>query len=501
MKVSLFLKNAVVVGLTSFVLRLAGMFFRVYIAGKIGAQGMGLYQLIFSVYVFASTFATSGISTAVTRLVAENMKNGREAVKKIMRTAVFITLAVAIVSVAVIFFGANPISVYLLKDIRAELPLKILSISLPFMGLSSCARGYFFARRKQLPPSLVQLFEQAIRIISVYVLLSRYASKGIEFCTSAILFGDTVAEIIAFAVIWMWYIRDINKLTHGKTCYKAIHQIMRIATPISCGGYLSSALHTAESLLVPLRLTLFYATRERSLELFGAIKGMALPVLFFPASFLTALSTMLLPEISYAVANKDKIKIRQTVSRSTSTTLTISVFIAIAFMFNSNDIGKVVYNDSDVGKIIAILSPIIPFMYFESVASGLLKGLDGQMNMFKYNLVDSCLRIAAVFLVLPYFGIKGYLFIMIVSNCFTSTLCSLNLFKASEVKIDFANWIVKPLVISVLGGLTGHFISKEITHMISRLIISIAIQTLVFGFWYKKSVTSKKAVTQKILKA
>ena len=55
------------------------MFFRVYMSGKIGAEGMGLYQLIFSIYVLASTFATSGISTAVTRLVAEEAPEGGRA--------------------------------------------------------------------------------------------------------------------------------------------------------------------------------------------------------------------------------------------------------------------------------------------------------------------------------------------------------------------------------------------------------------------------------------
>ena len=62
MKKHTFLKNAFILTATSLLLRTVGMFFRVYMSGKIGAEGMGLYQLIFSIYVLASTFATSGIS-------------------------------------------------------------------------------------------------------------------------------------------------------------------------------------------------------------------------------------------------------------------------------------------------------------------------------------------------------------------------------------------------------------------------------------------------------
>ena len=76
MKKTVFIKNAAILTISSLFLRFAGILFRVWLAAKIGAEGIGLYQLIFSVYVLASTFATSGISTAVTRLIAEELALG-----------------------------------------------------------------------------------------------------------------------------------------------------------------------------------------------------------------------------------------------------------------------------------------------------------------------------------------------------------------------------------------------------------------------------------------
>ena len=55
-----YIKNAAILTITGFALRIAGMFFRVYIAARIGAEGMGLYQLIYTVYGFATTLATAG---------------------------------------------------------------------------------------------------------------------------------------------------------------------------------------------------------------------------------------------------------------------------------------------------------------------------------------------------------------------------------------------------------------------------------------------------------
>ena len=85
MKRFTFLKNVSIVTATSLLLRTVGIFFRIYLSNKIGAEGMGLYHLIFSIYVLATTFATSGISVGVTRLVAEEAGGTRKGIRLRMK--------------------------------------------------------------------------------------------------------------------------------------------------------------------------------------------------------------------------------------------------------------------------------------------------------------------------------------------------------------------------------------------------------------------------------
>ena len=63
-----FFLNAALLGATTILMRSIAVIFNAYVSGKIGAEGMGLYSLITSVYGFAVTLATSGISLAVVRL-------------------------------------------------------------------------------------------------------------------------------------------------------------------------------------------------------------------------------------------------------------------------------------------------------------------------------------------------------------------------------------------------------------------------------------------------
>ena len=48
------------------------------------------------------------------------------------------------------------------------------------MGVSSCLRGYFIARRKAASPSRAQIFEQIVRIGVVVFLIDRFAV--LEMC-------------------------------------------------------------------------------------------------------------------------------------------------------------------------------------------------------------------------------------------------------------------------------------------------------------------------------
>ena len=147
----IFIKNAILLTATSLLLRLVGMVFRVYIAASIGAEGMGLYQQIFSVYTFVSVFAVSGIGIAVTRLISEEVILGsRRGIDQIIFKSIFLTLVFAAFSMVTVIYSSKYVAVYIMSDERAINPLKMMSLSLPFMGMSSVFKGYFFARKKAL---------------------------------------------------------------------------------------------------------------------------------------------------------------------------------------------------------------------------------------------------------------------------------------------------------------------------------------------------------------
>lgn len=479
MKKTVFIKNALILTASSLILRFVGIIFKVWLAQLIGSEGIGLYQLVFSVYVLAATFATSGICTAVTRLVAEELALGTKGgTLKILRRSIELTLIIATVSVAVVFFGAEFIADRFLGDMRAVPALKILPLSLPFMGITSCLRGYFIARRKATPNAVSQLFEQAVRILIVVVLVKRFAHRGLAAACAAVLFGDTAAEIcscLMLGIIWLWDRKKLTALTgRERPSYGIVRRILHISLPITSGRYLNTALRTTENILVPKNLAKYPHSGELALSQFGMIKGMALPILFFPSTLLNSISTLLIPEMSEAAAKGRNGLVRSATRNILKLTAVMSFIFGAVFFFAGREIGLLIYKSEEVGELLRALSPIVPLMYLDSVSDGILKGLDQQAFSFRTAITDSTLRIILILIFLPVSGLGGFILIMYFSNLLTCALNVGRLIHISKARLKVINEIILPLGAALTITLLADMILRLIPN-INNLVYLILI--------------------------
>ncbi|MEG1380883.1 MAG: polysaccharide biosynthesis C-terminal domain-containing protein [Ruthenibacterium sp.] len=448
-----YVKNAAILTVTGLALRMAGMFFRVYIAGKIGAEGMGVYQLIFTVYSLAVTLATAGLSIVSTRIIAGFLaRRAENEVYSAMRRLVLLGLCTGISATVGLFFAAKPAALYWLHDARAILPLCILAPSLPFMAASAILRGYFMARREVSPNARAQIFEQILRIVLVAALLTKLGTADIAAACMAIVFGNTVSEAFSWFYMHLCYRRDLHTLPAPKPARPLAKLLFTLLSPLVASQYVTGILHTIENVLVPNCLAIFLASRDMALAQYGALKAMAMPVLFFPFSFLGTLTTLLLPEITEAFIQKNAVRLHTLITRVLLVSLTISGLAAMLFTVFSHEIGMLLYQSEEIGLYLRVLGPLAPLMYLESMVDGILKGLDEQVSTFRYTVADSFLRIFLIALLLPRFGMKGFLFIMVLSNIFTSLLNLQHLLQVTHLRFAWANWLFKPLFAAVCGG-------------------------------------------------
>jgi len=459
-----FVRNAAILTVTSLLLRGAGMYFRIWVSALVGAEGMGLYQLILSVYVLASGFASSGITVAVTRMTADELACGtRASVRAVLRRCVGLSLAMGLLSAALLEVFARPLGIGWLSDGRAVSSVRIMALALPFMSVSCCLRGYFTARRRVSVPSAAQMTEQFARIALAVWLLKLWLPGGVEWACIAIMTADVISEGAGCLHIIIAYLLDRRQQTNASTRpYVATKDMSRaiwsITAPITASHYLTTLLRTIESILVPDCLARAEMSRERALELFGLVKGMALPLVLFPSTLLTAFSTLLTPEISQAKVTGRSEAVDKAVRRAMRITFSLAVPVSGLFLLYPTELGVLVYSDSRLGPVLTALAPLMPLMYAESVAVGILRGLGEQNCSLLYGIIDSVVRIVLIILLVPKAGLAGFLMVMAVSNLLTPILHMRRLTRITGHAFEWGRWVLEPVAALMPALLCGRLL-------------------------------------------
>lgn len=448
MKKTVFIKNTVLMTGTSLVLRLLGILLKIWLAAGIGSEGIGLYHLIFSLYVLVANFAGIGLTTAVTRLCADRLARGDSAgALRTVHRGISLVLAAALLAFLLIFLPGDFWAAALLKDTRSALSLKICGFAFPFMGISAVLRGYFLARRKVTPNCLSQITEQTVRTVLCFGLLRRLSGFRVETSCACLFGADAAAEAAACLLLLFLYRGDQKRLPQSASSKTTgvFRELWRISLPITAGKYLTGVLRTVENVLVPRSLAHCIGYTE-GLSFFGCVKGMALPVLFFPSGILGSVTALLIPELSEALAKKRPGIIRSSIRRVVLLTWLIGILCAGIFFFSGEKIGEILYRDARVGQLLRALAPLVPFMYLDSVCDGILKGMDQQNFTFRNSLLDSLVRIALILLLVPKYSVAGFLAVMVCSNLLTCGLCTLRLLKITETRPDFFKIILLPVL-------------------------------------------------------
>lgn len=483
-----FFKNALLLTVTGLILRGLGMLLRVFISTRIGEEGMGVYQLISSAYFLFITLSHAGIAVTVTRRAATKLSQGKSA-GGVVASGIRLSLITGILSALIMLVSAPIVSRYWLADTRATYSLITLALSLPFVSCCGVLSAYFTATRQVSYGCGAQLLEQITRIAASAVAFYITKSAPLGIMLAAVYFANTLSE--AVACLFLAAVYSKNKTPYTKR--ESIREISVQSMPVAASKLLSSGLHTAENMLVPSALALYCGSRQAALADFGALKGMALPLMFFPFSFISALSTLLLPEIAEAGVRGGKARTSSLIDKTCSLTLTLSTLIAGIFFLNADTLGALIYKSERVSMIIRVLSPIIPFMYLDSICDGLLKGLGKQRQVLYNNCIDSGIRIVLVILTLKFTGINGFLAIMIFSNVL---ICMLNLrilTKSAGLKINYLQWFLLPFGCVLISAIVTKFLLPMCATLPKKLLstsvfcLFFVVLRLFFNLKFKKT--------------
>ncbi len=457
----LFIYNGLILTAASLILRTLGVGFNIFITSRVGEIGTGLFQLVMSVYSPALTLASAGTSLASSRLIAEEMGKRRGRPKSVLfRCALFSQLSS--IPVSVILFSLSPyISASWLGNRDAAHLIRMLSLGLPFIALSSCINGFFIALRKAKNSAAVQISEQLFKMLLTFSLIYCMADRA-ELCLLLVVFSNVCSDIFSAVVSIYVYSREASKLK-AETRIKnsgVTAKILSITLPVSISSFLRSALTALEHILIPKGLIKSGLSYGASMASYGTLTGMALPIIMFPASFLYSFSALVIPEMAEANEKGDKKEICLKMRQVLYAFLVFSVGAAGLIFAYGSDLGQAIYRSDKVGKYLLILAPLIPIMYLDNISDSMLKGLGEQIYTMKVNVIDAASCVICVFFLVPKVGILGYVAVILLSEMINFTFSIARLRRVTGQSPIPLTRLPKPILSVILSVLiTKPFIS------------------------------------------
>ena len=314
-RLKIFLINSILMIGSSFFLQIIRLIFNIYVSNQITKEALGVFQLIMTTYMFGITLAASGINITSTRIVSEEMAFGNDyGIRKAIIKCILISLIFG--TIAGIFFSINNkfiIKVCFHEKVGSSI-VYLISVALPMIAISSSISGYFTAVRRVYKSVIANILEYIAKIIITVFLLKKYLPSGnIEYICFALILGDVLSEVCSFTYNIFVLTFDLDKHI-GKTKIgnhnSFIYRIFRILMPVALTSYIKSGLSTLKQLIIPTSLEKNGINCENALAEYGTITGMAMPIVMFPATFLSAISGLLIPEFSRYFVKKDYEKIK-----------------------------------------------------------------------------------------------------------------------------------------------------------------------------------------------
>lgn len=487
MKDQSLIASTLILTATSFLTRTIGMISSVFLSQMLGAEGIGIYELVMSIYMTAVVFASAGLCSSVSRLVAEELgKEKPGSIRYIMRVALSFGFISSLLVTTLLFISAPALVKYFIHDESAVLGLRLLSLSIPFMTCSSSFKGYFYAAKKTIYPASADILEQLVKMTLIMVLVTIYAPLGTHYAYAAIGTGLTIGEITSWSYLLSLFIlnRHHYKVPVSPPPKHLLTRLLSILLPIASISYIGYIFLSVENVLIPEGLKKFSGTFSESMSALGMLKGMVFPILFFPSAFLTAFSTTLIPEIAKANILHHKKRVAYTTNRVLQLTFILSLLVVSIFLSYGDELGFIIYKSAEIGPLLRLFSIIVPFIYTEVIADGILKGLDKQVSCLKYSILDAITRVIFIYFLLPLKGVHALILIMMISSILTSTLNFNKLIEATKIKVHPINWLLKPAVAAAFSSSYSRLIINKLFRyslgLTSKVCLGIALCILFY---------------------
>ena len=503
-----FLHGALILALSTIIVKIVGAFFKLPLANIIGNTGIGYFNTAYSLFNVVYALSVAGFPVAVAKMVSESvaLKKYRD-VKRIFKTTSLVFLITGAVGFLVMVLGSGIYS-NAVSNPNARFTIIALAPTVFFACVMSTYRGYYEGLKNMYPTAISQVIEAVIKLVAglgcAWVLLElsqnsynltgkvfwlsvssseEAMSLSMAFSAAGAVLGVSLSTVAGALYLWLRHKikgdditkEDIDSSPDALPTKEIFKKLVKIAVPVCLGAIAISLTSFIDGISVMGRLevalengydTIFNeygsilpeAKSEIPNFLFGAY-GLAQTLFNLIPAITTTFGVSALPAIASAWAVKDMDSMKKNTEATLRLTSILAIPAGIGMCVLAEPIIRLVYFNKVEEALISVpilqvLGITVAFVSIMSPVNSMLQAIGRADMPVKLMLIGGALKLAVnfIFVAIPSLNIKAAAWGTFVCYLFIAIASVIVLVKNTKVKIDFVGVFLKPLFASILCG-------------------------------------------------
>lgn len=479
---SLIFGTAVLI-LTNLLVKILSLVYRAVLVRFIGAEGLGLNEMIMPLYSFMIVLASLGIPLAISNLVSGDIEKRRTGA--IVKTGAILLVLNSFLITAAVVVAFPLIKPFIFTDERVYLAFLFLIPTVIVISFASALRGYFQGSHQTSYVGKSQVVEQCARVLVGCGLVFWLVPRGysLVIILAAISGATLIAESIGTLYLW----RKFRRL-HPQILKEAHYQkhlarnMLRMGTPVTMSRLLSTFTSSCQAILIPKALLLSGFSTSMAATLYGYFSGVALVVLHLPAIVTSAITVPLIPAIAEAAAANNDAVLKSRIDESMIFTSYTSIPLLTLLFYFAAPICDILFASPQAGPMLSLLCLGGIFLYLQQPVIAILQGLNCFKAIFFNLLVSDAVYISLLFYcyLRGSFSITMAILLFIVNDVFICGTNMLYLRYKTKIRFSFLDILVKPLLSSFAGLSAMEIFNKNLPLLQGESVLQILLKSIIF---------------------
>lgn len=477
-----FLREAVILTVASFAVKIIGVVFKIPLTNILG-ESIGIFTAAYSIYAMLFMLSTSGLPVAVSKLVAASNEKGRgNEARRISKLAMLVFGVIGFIFMVLLIVFAKDIATVTNHE-ESALAMQIIAPALFFICVCASVRGYFQGLRNMFPTAISQFIEAFFKLTVGLgsVIIANRMGASVPVQAACAISGVSVGTF--FAMVYILLYRKFSKKCRPNDIdpereddKKLLRLIVLVALPVTLTAaalYFSQFLDT---IIIVNCLVKSGESQKVADTLYSAYTGLSVPIYdLLPATLVFPIATSILPAVSGALAVKKERRAAHLTEQAIRISGIIAVPCGVFLLVTGRNCISLLYGaekwsvpmqmaDGSVQTALdaatvslAILAFAVFFISIVSTCNSLLNAYGKAQLPFIAVLIGiAVLTISEVGLLYSPIGIHGapasslicYLIVMLLDIYFLRRYCG--------VRLKIAGMFARPLLCGAISGIATY---------------------------------------------